>query len=432
MNDSTQPPAGHNQASTPQAGTGETDIVSKLETVVKLVAGGAAISAMIGLPAVYLHYLQMDIPTSFITYEQILRAGIAPAVLSLFLGIYVVLSVGEYNKGYTGLGVFMVPGFLFSVIPIAAFVGISIGLLAGASWLWWWLLKPLFMLVELTGFEIGDLTHLYIATAIALLNLGVPVVWPTIVRITQKWWIPQFEQHAGIAYRIYSLFDPLADPDAFLERFLETGSGRTNQPAKQPASTAPEEQDMGAWSPTLIALGVIAGLTGYLYGALYAIRWYLGHFGVAWLPNHSDVAIVVAVVAIGSVAFYILLATWRFMRSEQRWKRLLTVSLNVTLAAALFGSAVWFYSIDLYQKIPQALGGGKLDTVSVWISREDVPFDIGRVLAQAKCTVLDAVVVCDELSIVHRDDDDVILAGASGSGRGVLVPRAAIKAVTWK
>jgi hypothetical protein len=106
------------------------------------------------------------------------------------------------------------------------------------------------------------------------------------------------------------------------------------------------------------------------------------------------------------------------MRSEQRWKRLLTVSLNVSLAAALFGSAVWFYSVDLYQKIPQALGGGKLDTVSVWISREDVPFDIQGVLTQAKCRSLENVVVCGEVSVVHRDDDDVIVAETAASGKG--------------
>jgi hypothetical protein len=386
---------------------------------VKLVASGAAISAMIGLPAVYLHYMQMDIPTSFISYEQILRAGIAPAVLSLFLGIYVVLSVEEYNKGHTGLGVFMVPGFLFGVIPIAAFMGIAIGLLAAGSWLWWWMLTPVVWLVELTGFRMDELARLYVATGIALLNVGIPLLWPTALRVTQKWWVPQFESRAGIAYRAYRMFKPTSDPEKFLERFRDTSTGRRRQPAEQSMDTAPKERhEGGLWTGLLTVLAVTVGFTAYLYGGLYAIRWYLGHFGVVWLPSHSDVATVVAVCAVGSFAFVIFLTTWQLMRSEQRWKRLLTVSLNVSLAAALFGSAVWFYSVDLYQKIPQALGGGKLDTVSVWISREDVPFDIQGVLTQAKCRSLENVVVCGEVSVVHRDDDDVIVAETAASGKG--------------
>ena len=110
--------------------------------------------------------------------------------------------------------------------------------------------------------------------------------------------------------------------------------------------------------------------------------------------------------------------------------QLLVTSLNISIVTALFASAVWWYSTTLYPRMPAALGGGKPETVAVWLDAKALPLEV-RTLGGADCTAEAPIVRC-RLQLIYRNDKDVILA-APGDGRraAVLVPRDTIKAVSW-
>jgi len=63
-------------------------VIGTLEQALKLVAGGAVVVAAMGFPAVYIHFLRFNIPTSFISYDLVLRAGAVPVLLLLPIGVY--------------------------------------------------------------------------------------------------------------------------------------------------------------------------------------------------------------------------------------------------------------------------------------------------------------------------------------------------------
>ena len=97
-------------------------LLDRVEKLITLAASVTAVAAATGLPAVYVQYCKLGIPTSFITNEQIFRAGIAPGALFLFVGAYVLLVIHEFEEGRSGFGGFMVPGLLFAPIPVAGII----------------------------------------------------------------------------------------------------------------------------------------------------------------------------------------------------------------------------------------------------------------------------------------------------------------------
>jgi hypothetical protein len=105
--------------------------------------------------------------------------------------------------------------------------------------------------------------------------------------------------------------------------------------------------------------------------------------------------------------------------------------LNVSLVIVPFVSAVWWYSTALYSKIPAALGGGRPEAIVVWMDAKALPSEVPMALQSADCTATASIVYC-YLQLIYRNDKDVIVAAPSDGVRAaVLVPRDAIKAISW-
>ncbi len=411
---------------------GSSGLLDRVEKLIKLAASVAAITAAIGIPAVYVHYSHLGIPTSLITNEQVFRAGIVPGVLFLFSGAYVLLLIQEYEEGGSKLGAFMVPGILFAPIPVAVVTVIFIGVAAAATWLWWVMIYPVFWLVGLEGTR---RIHFWIANGIAFLNIAIPIVWPYVStffeRVAGDWW-RRMKQRPWVAALLHAPRRVQQGTEQMQtdETPATAAEAETAASPDAPATSEGKKEESQFWM--IAALVAMFGV--YLVGGLFAIRWYLQQLGVEPGPIAEAKAIVIIAI-IGAVAlatFFFFLGTWKYMRSENKVKRLLVTTLNIGLVVALFGSGVWWYSTRLYPQIPVALGGGKPEIVSVWMAPADLPREIQAALRGARCTSTKATVHCTALQLIHRSSDDVILA-TSGDGprAAILVPRKAIQAISW-
>lgn len=401
-------------------------LLDRLEKFIKLAGTIAAVTAAIGLPAVYVQYSNLGIPTSFITKEQIIQAGILPGLLFLFVGAYVLLLIREYEEGSSGVGVFMMPGILFAPIPVAGVIVIFIGLYAATTWLWWVMLYPVFWLIDM---EWARQVHFWAANCGAFLNLAGPFVWQ---------FIPDFVKERLARWRLVAGFKRFY---GFHRRARKrTRNEGETRPANDLAPGEPTNQSQKdnqrkkEESEFWLFAGLAAGFAAYLLVGLFAIRWYLQQLDISPGPlaETSQILLLVVLGTLGLFIFFLLVMSWKYMRSGNQGKRLLVTSLNISLVLGLSVSSVWWYSTTLYPRIPAALGGGKPEAVVVWMDAEDLPVELRAALQGVDCRTTGAIVRCSTLQLIHRSDEDVIFATPGDGARvAVLVPRNTIKALSW-
>jgi hypothetical protein len=428
------------------------DIFSRFESFLKLIAGGAAFAAAVGVPAVYLHYSSLGIPSSLITYEQILRAGIVPGLLSLFVGSYIVLAYREYQEGARGWGAFMVPGIMFAPIPVAVFAAIYMGLFAAASWMWWWMLWPLFWVLRVAGgWELAT-AHFVLASVTAGVNVFVVPLFEDLQPRIEAWLRPRIEAQSGWVYQLYRIFVSCKE---IMERVRRGARESTpvpdedadNAPEPTPAPLAPREFPPSAPSPlppgprpknplrNELKTGAIFSVVVFLFLVLaaYSIPWYCRMLGVDL--RYLTLANIFLLGIIGTAGLLLavgLFVSWRWIQSEQKGKRLFVTSINLGIALAVFSALVWIYSVKLYATIPAAFGGGALDPVTVWIGKSDLPPDARRIFRTRRCLEEGDVVRCEGFFVIHRTSEEILIADDNKPPvSAVLLVRSAIKAVSW-
>ena len=329
----------------------------------------------------------------------------------------------------------MGPGIMFVPVPVFAIIVLYVGLFALGVWVWWVVLYPLFWLI---GTERVRQVHFWVANGAAFLNLVPPLagayIWPfvapyvlqfvaflVILQRTPRWVVPILSAVARIAN------------ETTLDQ-KETKPANKSESEGPPVVPSPmEEQERKEVSKFRIFAWITAGFAVFLpAGALRnslvpaATRDVTRSAG----RNELQVLLFSGVGTLGLAAFFLFVGSVEYMSHANAGTQLLVTSLNISIVTALFASAVWWYSTTLYPRMPAALGGGKPETVAVWLDAKALPLEV-RTLGGADCTAEAPIVRC-RLQLIYRNDKDVILA-APGDGRraAVLVPRDTIKAVSW-
>ncbi len=421
-------------------------LLDRVQKLIAVAASVAALAAATGLPAVYVQYSNLGIPTSFITNEQIFRAGIAPGALFMLVGAYVLLVIHEFQQGRSGLSALIVGGPL-SVIPIVGVIVILLGYVAFYAWLWWMMIYPVFWLI---GVERARQVHFWLATGCGFLSLTARLVWTLFpgfvkrigaelkrigaelfIRAAKRWRVAEICLTVVgfmVAEHRFRIAAESTRDDGKASRANES---EPNEPTDQPQTKKLEKKALSKFA-------VFAASTAYRGGTLliglFAVRWYLQQLdmSVGPLAERSGFLLFVLVGTLGSTALFAFTAIWKRLPSDDHFKRLVVTSLNVSVVALLFAFGVLWYSMTLYPRIPAALGGGKPEAVVVWMGTDDLPSEILAALKGANCTTTESTVRCSNLQLINRSDKDVILAMLSNSARtAVLVPRDAIKALSW-
>lgn len=411
--------------------TSSPNFLIRVENILKIVTGGAVVTAIIGLPAVYFQYAKFGIPTSFITYDQVLQAGVAPALILFFVAAYIYLAIGEFKIGASKMGAFMLPRFLFSPIPVLVFLVAIVGLVAGATWIWWHFLWPFFWVLTKLGVSVSERFHLYFATGFGVSNTIFPIIWGYVSRFIIPWW-------EKVCARISFL-------NKFFGRYLahrkQTRDARKEKLAQrvqsnEGASRPKGQQKKEEGSKFRNLLYLTGGVALYLLFGLYSIRWYIiSQLGLDFpiLVEHDDVFFYVLTGTLGTLSFMTLGLTWSYMHSEENMtKRLLVTSLNIFIVLALSTVAIWYYSLHLYPNIPAAFGGGRSEPIVLWFPEKDFSKDVVDRLQNSNCVTIGSVVRCGELYLFHMGTKYVILTDTRNDAtNAILIPKDKIQAFSW-
>ncbi len=115
-------------------------------------------------------------------------------------------------------------------------------------------------------------------------------------------------------------------------------------------------------------------------------------------------------------------------------RRFKNMGLAILMSSVLLstGFFITLYSTKVYPALSQGLGGGRLERVTVWIDRKNLPSveEIRRRLPSTDVTV-EGEVVRVQSTLVVRAGKETILIGSQSTKKGLAVPNENLKVVAW-
>jgi hypothetical protein len=145
-----------------------TAVLGTVENALRIIVAGLGIVAALGFPAVYLHFSTFGVPTSFISYDHILRAGVLPAILLMLFGTYIYWAVKGFQSGMIAMHFAFVLAILGPLL-LPLFLLALAGLLSAYILMAWVILWPFVRLTSrIFSIDIPTRVILYCACAIAV------------------------------------------------------------------------------------------------------------------------------------------------------------------------------------------------------------------------------------------------------------------------
>ncbi|MCA1816563.1 MAG: hypothetical protein LC746_09190 [Acidobacteria bacterium] len=386
------PVAAQGTAATP---ANEASVLGKLEPLFKLAAAGVGLVAALGFPAVYLNLRRFGVPSHFISYDQVLRAGALPTAALVLVGIYLYAAAREYQSKERRLWFLFVPGALLVSLPLAAYLVLFAGTVVFIFTCGWALSQPfVWLLWKAFGIVVPDKPLLIIPGA--LLTMIAERAWPRLKHTRVGAWAHSLGERAPDW--IDNLFAAL--PNSFSRQFA-----------------------------VYLFFAVFCVLL------LFDIRWFLSHWRPGWSPAYLRSPYLLLWGAAGGLllGFFVLLVTlYEWFRGEDASKRRRAFTSFVSAVVLGLLAAIAIYSDSIYPTLPQGLGGGKPARVVVWFGKDDFPADLQRRLAPARFTSDDKTTRGDDLYLLYESSDTLIFAnGEAPPAAGVRIARDKVEAISW-
>jgi hypothetical protein len=402
------PPAG-------QAGAvaAESGIVGKLEPMLKLAAVGFGLVAAMGLPAVYINFQRFGVPSHFISYDLVLRAGVVPTIPLVLFSLYVYAAVREYMRGEKKLRFLNVPLALSTPIAVVTYLLLLAGLFALVPLELWATLWPVaWVLRKYVGW---NLTNRQLLIAPSLIALSVFGVYQIAKRLALR---GNFTPSLGQLFRSRLRRDKLG---------AEAADAAT--PVARPKAAGEEDESL-----QLLGL-VFLGAPVYSVAMLYCVKGFLYLWSPDWSPAYlSHYYILTSGVTGGLVlGIYFAFVTFsEWLAGTNRRRRLIAFVVIISMVVMVLLASISFYSYSVYPILPQGLGGGKPARVVVWFSHDDLPADLQRRLSRASFGGDDKVARGENLYLLYESADGLILSdGDQPPATGLRIAHDKVKALSW-
>lgn len=391
---------------------------SPVETAVKLAGLAGAVSAAMGMPAVFLNFKRLGIPTHYIDYQLVLSAGILPTVLLLTIALYFravlrqVRGSGEVSRLHAApiilLAVPVLPVLLIGVVASGLLYAWALSWLVILPFRWWGLFDP-------TNREL-----LYIAVVIVGLGSVGYVLREHLLRLKPVRWFLTLHP-IGLMY------------------VSRTGAHRSSSqpdppgPVDRTQQTRTPEQEAMQWLARLPTMWL--GMPAMMVGLFFAIKGVL----YLWEPPLARIlpagTIVWAGIGFGFVYGLMMssIAWMQFFECDSR--RMKNIGLAIAMGSLLLagGFFVTLYSTKIYPVLSQVWGGGRPEPVIVWIDQEGLPpiEEMRRRLPEADVTPEGTVVRVEAKLALRAGKEMILLNGSGATAQGVALPMESLKMVAW-
>ncbi len=366
-------------------------IISKVESYLKLLAAGAGLITALGFPAVYIQFSRLNIPGQFVSYDQVIRAGVVPAMALALLGLYIYWGLSEFQRGkkaedmYSLAPLGLLIGLLFLsmfIVWFAGFISFFVLVFWGLAWI----------ISRVLGFGAGDRDLLYLAVALLFVFL-----------LAEAFVLPR-------VFRRWGNDKPPADQKSTFEDFNP-------------------KRFILLW--TLLAAIVFPSVSmGLLY--LCKIVLQLWDPKLSGLIANDNIVLFGVAVLFDISLFGALFLIYMPMQSPTRSERTQGIVAFALTVLVIYLVLVGVYSYVFYPRIPASLGGGQLASIVYWIDKQEFPQTLVAKLAKAKFVEESNLIRCEGIYLVYANSDIVIVADQSEPpASSFLVPRDKIKAISW-
>ena len=367
----------------------------RIEKIAKAATASVVLVAAIGFPAVVLNLRRYGAPATLMSYDDVVRAGILPAVVLVVLFFYTVMSIGALSLGgWRGL----ISSHVYLFLPASILVYVAqmvccLCLFAVATWGLLWLPRSL-METFLPGHSVTNRQLMMIAgTLDAVAITALVILW-----LTRKVWIVR----PGRPWEwVRAFFGDERDPGKNEMKWY--------WPAYLPASiliALAVKVFLWIWDPRMAGLASTRSffVVGLACGLLSSAFMFTGTFYAK---------------EVGA------LPPGQYSSKRQRlWLYGLGILVYVTFECS--------YSLWGYPRLSSAMGGGRPDTVTLWMKRDEGIADLNQHLPLARIVNNGAMVRVDGIFTVIEGKEGLLLTDQPMPPRkALLVAKRRIMATSW-
>ncbi len=414
-------------------------LASKLEGLLKLGAASVGLAAAMGIPAVYLHLSDYNVPSHVIGFESTFRAGVLPGILLGLLVFYV-------NSGIAGLqaksspksrfhsmniGInakkfelhFMLPIVALAPFIIAAYLILFVGTFSYCILGIWLVLSAFVWIIDLAvDINVSGRT-LYLASIVILVLVG------------------------AVSLAVYYLGDRIP----WLGRIRKVFGGSEvtfrsddngistvgSPPGDDQIGDAADEEEKNLTIKKFIYAAVVLG--AFMTFMLFCMRWSLQILELSWYQEFAiyRIALTVLIFEIVFGGLWLVVTAMEWNNSDERnmanWG---TAAILLVGATIIFGS-VSIYTTHLYPLIPPAFGGGKPEMVSLWVKGASAPANLQENLGCESKQNEESFVRCNDIFLLYNDSTSLVLSSHEAPSstnhavKGVILDRDTIAAISW-
>ncbi len=371
-----------------QVETNRKSVQERFEFMLKFAGIGGALTALMGLPAVYLHFQRYGVPAHFIDYQMVLKAGILPTLLLCLLVGYLIWLGQDFARGNRIADIKLLPMLLG--LPVAIlFIPLAIGCLAYA----------IQNLLEVTT-NIDDRMRLF-----ASIGIAVPISVVVAIRYCRKRKMRAKNEEYESKDEKSETKDEAANNNAIV---IAIFSGWFLVPILL-FMLLMNRQVMVLWDSNLeerISTSLVV-LFGLVLGALFVLASNLLNIAESQKTSNDSLKKLAATSGVAALIFLFL-----------------------TLAA--------LYSSEIYPNLSRALGGGKPVSVSLWLSKENqLVFRRGGGDSSSgvASNSYDALVRINDIYMVHATKDYSVFVDQmdyrTDKLTGMVLRNSQIRAISW-
>ena len=454
--------------------TSKKPFLGTLENIIKVGTGLLIIVAAVGLPAVCLHFARFGIPVTFASYDQLLRAGILPALFLVIVCSYIYWAASKFKMPDTNTSPFGILKKEFFGASFVLFIFTYLAMVVLINWGWLWLIVylPCKLFGVLVPYKTLLIASLVLTTLMILIFLNrrvstdsrrlvlksgtTEVEWEDLGRLLISQDVPilggllRGPVNAEAGKLVAEILELDSDSPIEVINAVQSDS-KAIQKLRQfemDQNARMEEFQREETKAFLADIdsakrreGKAIKLVSFMIASIiisiitvFMVKLILSLWDPAIVEDFNTLQIIEwgSIVGLSYSILIIFTKVIFWVNCPNRSIRRFGLVFAVVLGAVIYLAGATYYSYTLYPNLPKAIGGGKPEEIIIWVS-QDVLSESRDLLSIEPDSLHDGELIkISELYLLLKTKENYILTNnPTPPATGWMISKDKIHAVSW-